>query len=328
MDVREVEITLENGMKIQGELDLPRGTGPWKTVILLHGSGASDRHATVETRGKVVSRNFDLLSSRFVQAGYAVFRYDKRESYKISVIIQDARKVIKFVSGLPEVSETVLYGWSEGVRVCATLLPEFPEVKGVIFQSGIAKGWSAYFSYILRELMVEKFKELDQNGDGILELSDFADQMPDSTSVTFSLYLLVLNMDKDGNRYFHEVLDPQQKGNFSIKKDWIPLADEIIADPSTLIRFAENAPGEMWTGILEDVKKIQVPVLVLHGLNDGWISPVEAVRIAQAAGAHADIVLFQGLGHSLSKVASPLKDEGGVMDESAVAVMINWLKKI
>ena len=55
---------------------------------------------------------------------------------------------------------------------------------------------------------------------------------------------------------------------------------------------------------------------------------MQAVRIAQAAGAHADIVLFQGLGHSLSKVASPLKDEGGVMDESAVAVMINWLKKI
>lgn len=79
MDVREVEITLENGMKIQGELDLPRGTGPWKTVILLHGSGASDRHATVETRGKVVSRNFDLLSSRFVQAGMRYFVMTKEK---------------------------------------------------------------------------------------------------------------------------------------------------------------------------------------------------------------------------------------------------------
>ena len=39
MFVKELEITLENGMKISGELDLPERQGQWKTIILFHGSG-------------------------------------------------------------------------------------------------------------------------------------------------------------------------------------------------------------------------------------------------------------------------------------------------
>lgn len=82
MFVKELEITLENGMKISGELDLPERQGQWKTIILFHGSGPSDRHATVESMGGIVSRNFDLLSEGFVKARYAVFRYDKREKFE------------------------------------------------------------------------------------------------------------------------------------------------------------------------------------------------------------------------------------------------------
>lgn len=327
MQVKELEITLVDGARIHGELDSPQGKGPWKTVILFHGSGPSDRHATVEAMGKVFSRNFDLISESLVQAGYAVFRYDKRESYDINIIVEDAREVVKFVSGLFDVSEILFYGWSEGVRVCTTLVSEFPQTRALLLQSGIAEGWSSYFSYILQELTVEKFKELDKNNDGILEVTDFANCMPDSTSLTFSIYLLVLNIDKDGHMSFNKELDPQQKGNFSIKENWMPMTDEIVKDPTTLIRFAENAPGETWTGILESVKKSQLPILVLHGLNDGWVSPIESVQIAKAARNHADVVFFKGLGHALSKAVSPLKDEGGIMEEEAITVIVDWLRK-
>ena len=270
---------------------------------------------------------FDLLSEGFVKAGYAVFRYEKKENYDIEKIIQHAREVTRFVVGLPEVGEILFYGWSEGVRVCTALVSEFPNVRALILQSGIAEGWSSYFSYILQELTVEKLKELDNNSDGILEISDFLNCIPDSTSITFSLYLLIFGMDKDGNMQFNEELDPERKGRFSIIDNWIPLADEIVADPTTLIRFAENAPGETWTGILDDIEKLQIPILVLHGLNDGWISPVEAVKIAKTARNYADIVLFKGLGHSLSKVESPLKDEGGTIEDEVIVSIVKWLRK-
>lgn len=257
----------------------------------------------------------------------AVFRYDKRENYDIEIIIRDAREVTRFVSGLSEVEGILFYGWSEGVRVCTTLVSDFPNAQALILQSGIAEGWSSYFSYILRELTVEKLKELDNNSDSILEISDFLNCIPDSTSISFSLYLLILGTDKEGNMKFNEELDPEGKGRFSIIDNWIPLADEIVADPTTLIRFAENAPGETWAGILDDIKKIQLPILVLHGLNDGWISPVEAVQIAKAARNNADIILFKGLGHSLSKVSSPLKDEGGTIEDEVIVRVVKWLKK-
>lgn len=140
MFVKELEITLENGMKISGELDLPERQGQWKTIILFHGSGPSDRHATVESMGGIVSRNFDLLSEGFVKARYAVFRYDKRENYDIEIIIRDAREVTRFVSGLSEVEGILFYGWSEGVRVCTTLVSDFPNAQALILQSGIAEG--------------------------------------------------------------------------------------------------------------------------------------------------------------------------------------------
>ena len=245
----------------------------------------------------------------------------------IEIIIRDAREVTRFVSGLSEVEGILFYGWSEGVRVCTTLVSDFPNVQALILQSGIAEGWSSYFSYILRELTVEKLKELDNNSDSILEISDFLNCIPDSTSISFSLYLLILGTDKEGNMKFNEELDPEGKGRFSIIDNWIPLADEIVADPTTLIRFAENAPGETWAGILDDIKKIQLPILVLHGLNDGWISPVEAVQIAKAARNNADIILFKGLGHSLSKVSSPLKDEGGTIEDEVIVRVVKWLKK-
>ena len=156
-------------------------------------------------------------------------------------------------------------------------------------------GLSINVTLFNRQLLHEKLKELDNNNDSILEISDFLNCIPDSTSISFSLYLLILGTDKEGNMKFNEELDPEGKGRFSIIDNWIPLADEIVADPTTLIRFAENAPGETWAGILDDIKKIQLPILVLHGLNDGWISPVEAVQIAKAARNNADIILFKGL---------------------------------
>ena len=80
----------------------------------------------------------------------------------------------------------------------------------------------------MQELTVEKLKELDNNSDGILEISDFLNCIPDSTSISFSLYLLILGTDKEGNMKFNEELDPEGKGRFSIIDNWIPLADEIV----------------------------------------------------------------------------------------------------
>ena len=50
-------------------------------------------------------------------------------------------------------------------------------------------------------------------------------------------------------------------------------------------------------------------------------------RNKKAARNNADIILFKGLGHSLSKVSSPLKDEGGTIEDEVIVRVVEWLKK-
>ena len=324
MTVKEVEVKLANGDVLKGELDMPVTGDKWKTFILIHGSGNSDRHSSIVVNGQVVSHNFDEIAQTMTDAGYAVFRYDKREMADIDTIISDAREVVNAVSKMDEVKEILLYGWSEGVRVVAEVMDEV-KAGGFILHAGLAEGWGAYFDYILKELTVEKFRELDTDNDGVLTLADFAGCMPNGTSLTLSIYVLLLDMLSDGRVQFKKELDPENKGMFTIDK-WIELADGIVKDPTSLVRFAENAPKETWNGVLEKIKTIDVPVLILHGLNDGWISPEGSVRLAMSCRDHADIKIFSGLGHSLEKIDSPLKDEGGVIEPEVLNEISKWLK--
>lgn len=308
MFVKELEITLENGMKISGELDLPERQGQWKTIILFHGSGPSDRHATVESMGGIVSRNFDLLSEGFVKARYAVFRYDKRENYDIEIIIRDAREVTRFVSGLSEVEGILFYGWSEGVRVCTTLVSDFPNAQALILQSGIAEGWSSYFSYILRELTVEKLKELDNNSDSILEISDFLNCIPDSTSISFSLYLLILGTDKEGNMKFNEELDPE--GNALKYPERIALIYENEKVSYKMLRlYALRAANYMWQrGVRRNDK---IVVILPRGI--GQVAAL--LGILAIGAAYVPIAMKQPLGRR-KKIIENVKPALVLQDEA------------
>ena len=328
MVVKNIEIPVFPGVIISGELDCPAGKGPWNTVILFHGSGPSDRHATVSVAGETVSRNFELLAVRLVNAGFAVFRYDKRESSLVEEIISDARSVVENISSLEEVAGLYFYGWSQGVQVATQIAKEVPDVKGLILHAGIAEGWSSYFSYILEELVISKFKQLDTDGDGVLHLSDFREFVPVPTSVAFALSVMVLIGFEEGDLRFHQALDPKGQGSFSIQEDWIPLAKTIVKDPTLMKQFAPNAPSENWDGILEDVKAITAPMLVIQGDRDGWVSPKAAEKIAEAGGALADLRVFPGLGHSLSPAISPWDDVGGIMDEKPLAEIEHWLQRV
>ena len=74
--VREVELAVPvpalDG-EMPGTLTLPAGEGPFPAIILVHGSGVSDRDESVMTQ-----KPFRDLSEGLAQKGIAVYRYDKR----------------------------------------------------------------------------------------------------------------------------------------------------------------------------------------------------------------------------------------------------------
>lgn len=73
----EEELTLSveghDGWKLGGTLTLPEGDGPFPAVVLVQGSGASDRD---ETQG--ANKPFRDIAWGLAEKGIAVYRYDKR----------------------------------------------------------------------------------------------------------------------------------------------------------------------------------------------------------------------------------------------------------
>ena len=67
------------------------------------------------------------------------------------------------------------------------------------------------------------------------------------------------------------------------------------------------------------------PMLLLHGLDDGTVKPVNSRRLAkrlERAGTAVELIEYEGLGHYLivAALAQPFQGEGGIMDAAAAFV--------
>ncbi len=71
----ELEVTVGQGSEweLPGVLTLPKGKGPFRAVVLVHGSGPNDRDESVGA-----NRPFKDLALGLASQGIAVLRYDKR----------------------------------------------------------------------------------------------------------------------------------------------------------------------------------------------------------------------------------------------------------
>ena len=71
---REEEVTVSAGrFALSGTLTLPKGTGPFRAVVLVHGSGPQDRDETIHVR-----KPFKDIAWGLASRGVAILRYEKR----------------------------------------------------------------------------------------------------------------------------------------------------------------------------------------------------------------------------------------------------------
>lgn len=120
----EREVTVGSGeWALPGTLTLPRGAGPFRAVVLVHGSGPNDRDESIGA-----NRPFKDLAGGLASRGIAVLRYDKRTKVhgaKLAAMpeatldhetVDDALAAVDLLRGMKEIdpARVVVVGHSLG----------------------------------------------------------------------------------------------------------------------------------------------------------------------------------------------------------------------
>lgn len=110
---RSMELALpvpELNGELPGTLTLPEGDGPFPAVVLVHGSGPSDRDATIMNQ-----KPFRDLAEGLAELGVAVYRFDKRtyvygaemaadrQGTLMDESVEDAAAAVQLLAGLEEI---------------------------------------------------------------------------------------------------------------------------------------------------------------------------------------------------------------------------------
>ena len=138
----DVSFTSADGTVLAGTLTVPdRGRAPFAAVVLVHGSGATDRNETIGPNPV-----FLQLSNALSNAGYAVLRYDKRGVAKSGgadtsgtrgQLLDDVTAAYRFARAQHEVDAKRVYllGHSEGGELVPTVAAREPGVAGIILMA-------------------------------------------------------------------------------------------------------------------------------------------------------------------------------------------------
>ncbi len=158
---REEEVTVGEGeWALPGTLTLPEGKGPFRSVVLVHGSGPHDRDETIGTQ-----KPFRDLAWGLASRGIAVLRYEKRtkahgEKYaaimaKATVqneVVEDALLAVKLLRARTDVSHVFVLGHSLGALCAPRIGRDAPSLDGIILAAAPSRP--------LEDVIVEQYEYL------------------------------------------------------------------------------------------------------------------------------------------------------------------------
>ncbi len=143
------EVTIVDGaVTLHGTILLPDGEAKVPGVVLIAGSGPTDRDGNSHIRGETLHNDsLKLLAEGLAARGIASLRYDKRgiaeskvvgldeSTLRFGTYVADAAKWTALLAADPRISRVVLIGHSEGALV-ATMAAETTPVAGVVSVAG------------------------------------------------------------------------------------------------------------------------------------------------------------------------------------------------
>lgn len=298
----EIEITLDDGTghPLGGFLTLPKGAEKPPVVLLVQGSGSTDRDETIGAAGNKPFRDIALgLAAR----GIASLRYDKRyfaypelglrEPYSLTIdgeVLGDVALALDLLRGDGRVGGIWVMGHSLGGMLAPYIAQQNPDIRGIISVAGTPRS--------LQEVIY------DQNIAAM-------DAMPALTA-------------------------EQRRQNISYLDDQLRrIAD--LKDAKVNAKYL-GIPASYWVSLHKTVGRdilpvLTVPVLALQGEVDFQVSPArdfELYREIAAAGRpNIEAIRYPGLNHLMMPTAGRADiteyDAPAAVSEQVIADMADFV---
>jgi uncharacterized protein len=198
---RDLVIDLDDGVKTNAQLTLPGiGKGPFPGVLLIPGSGVTDKNGTVgfirhDTSNQTTPTPTPLLqiAQYLSERGFTVLRYDKRGiganhtildtniwgNVTANDLIQDSKKALNVLMRQPEVDpeRISVIGHSEGTIYAPRVAIDDPtKIKNVILMGTLAQNPVKdlyYYQVVISPLEYAK-QVLDKNHTGLISIQQLA----------------------------------------------------------------------------------------------------------------------------------------------------------
>ena len=294
-----------NGFSLAGTVSRPEGgEGPFPAVVLVAGSGATDRDETVA--GIPI---FGQFAHALADAGFLVLRYDKRgvgqsggriESATLTDYAEDVRAALRTIGDRKDVDRRriAVLGHSEGGALAMMTAAKEKRVAAVALVAAVG-----------------------------------------TTGADLNLYQVTHALERSNRpaaeRQATIELQRQIQQAVITGKGWetitIPAAVRKQADTPYFQSFLSYDPAK----VMNDV---QQPILIVHGMLDTQVPPDNAEKLETLAkqrkkGGPVEIVKVPGVNHLLVPATTGEVDEYSKLGEASVSPQItsavaSWLQKV
>ncbi len=321
------EVTFHNNkfnINLAGTLTIPQGSGPFKAVIMITGSGAQNRNEEI-----MGHKPFLVIADYLTRHGIAVLRYDDRgvggsqgkySEATSADLATDAEAAFDFLKMNPKIDPAKIgfAGHSEGGLIAPIVAASNTEVGFIVSLAG--PGVSG------EEIILRQTADISRVS-GVKERD-----IKESIETNRKVYE-ILKKEKDNKIAETQIVDlfrkSQEKKNLP-KEDTEKAVNQLRmtfgADQYTWFRyFIMTNPATFW-------KKVKCPVLALNGSKDLQVAADEnlpAIAKALKKDKSVKTVLLPGLNHLFQHCKTGLPAEYSTIEETfspeALKIISDWI---